>query len=70
MLYIIELCACVFGLWTDKDTSELIIEIAVVIVLCIPVMLIIWSKQKKKLGTIRCNRCNHAGVAKGQYILG
>ena len=45
------------------------------IVLIVPifvifVMLIVWGFQRKNLGKIRCNRCNHVGLAKGALKLG
>jgi hypothetical protein len=37
-------------------------------IIVIPVMLIIWSRQKKRLGTIKCKRCHHVGAAKGLFV--
>src|SRR4051812_8987141 len=42
---------------------ELVFPLLVVVLIVI--MLIPWSSKKQSLGTIRCNRCHHVGLAKG-----
>lgn len=39
-----------------------------VVIVGVPVMLIMWSNQKKQLGTIQCRRCHHVGPAKGLFV--
>lgn len=36
----------------------------------LPVMFLAWSAKKRKLGTIRCKRCNYVGAAKGAWQIG
>lgn len=45
-----------------------VIGLMIVAIVCIPVVLIIWSSKKKGIGTIRCKRCNHVGPAKGMWV--
>ncbi len=40
-----------------------------VLIILLPIALIMWSQQKKQIGTIRCKRCNHVGPPKGQFVL-
>ena len=47
------------------DTFALAGLIAIIV---IPIMLIMWSNQKKQLGTIRCKRCSYQGPAKGLWV--
>lgn len=48
--------------------EKLVIAFFVGIIITIPIMLIVWSNQKKQLGTIQCRRCHHVGPAKGLWV--
>lgn len=41
---------------------------AVLVLVCIPIMLIMWTSKKEQIGTIRCRRCKHVGPAKGLWV--
>jgi hypothetical protein len=39
-----------------------------VILITAPIIFIMWSSQKKQLGRIQCNRCDHVGPPKGLWL--
>jgi len=47
---------------------ELGVLVFLIAVVVIPVMLIMWSNQKKQIGTIRCKLCDPVGSAKGLWV--
>src|SRR5690349_13493059 len=44
------------------------ILIFLVLIAVIPVAIIVWSNQKKRIGRIRCKRCDYVGPAKGLWV--
>lgn len=47
---------------------DVLVIAGAVVLIVVPVLFILWSGQKKSLGTIRCNRCGYEGPAKGLFV--
>jgi hypothetical protein len=47
--------------------TEVAVIFWLVVIVVVPIMLILFKRQQKELGNIRCRRCNHVGPAKGKW---
>jgi hypothetical protein len=47
--------------------NEFAVGGVILVAVLIPIMYGVWLGQRGRIGEIRCNRCGHAGLAKGEW---